>query len=340
MSSASLLLILCLGTVLAIPSLRELAEKKGLFIGAAANSYHIMQASSQYNTTLGQQYSIITPENSMKWGATEPQRGQFDFSQGDIVATSARVHKQKIRGHNLCWGVYNPSWLENGNFSPDEKKSILETHIKAVVGHYNNVAGDLMYSWDVVNEAVSDQTGSGNATLKHNVWYPAVPNYIDLAFQYARQAAPNLKLFYNDYSAEGMNAKSDAVYNLVKSMKQRGIPIDGVGLQMHVGENYYPKPSDVQANIKRLADLGLEVHITEMDVKLNGQGSEQQKLQDQANIYVDMLKACLTSDKCKSFETWGVTDKYTWLGSNLKPLEFDENYQPKPCFTALANALS
>jgi len=136
-----------------------------------------------------------------------------------------------------------------------------------------------------------------------------------------------------------MNAKSEAIYNLVKSMQQRGIPIDGVGLQMHVSNSNYPDPNQVSQNIDRLTKLGLEVHITEMDVKLDGGGTDQQKLQKQADVYGSLLKACLAFPNCKSFESWGFTDRYTWLGTSQQPLEFDSNYNPKPCFYALAQAL-
>jgi len=334
--SALFYLLVGIACISAIPFLRDLATQKGKYIGTAANVGHLNDGETNYTTTLAQQFSIITPENCMKWGTTEPQQGRFDFSQGDALVQFATSHNQIVRGHNLCWGVYNPGWLTNGHFTSQQLIDILKNHVTSEVNHYKSQK--VMYSWDVVNEAVSDNP-QGNNTLKQNVWYPAVPNYIDVAFQAAKAADSSIKLFYNDYNSEGMNAKSDAVYNLVKSMKQRGIPIDGVGLQMHVANSYFPDPSQVSQNIDRLTKLGLEVHITEMDVKLDGSGTDQQKLQKQADVYSSMLKACLAFPGCKSFQSWGFTDRYTWLGTNQQPLEFDVNYNPKPCFNALAQAL-
>jgi len=272
----------------------------------------------------------------MKWAATEPSQNGFTYTQGDQIVAAAKKANQLVRGHNLCWGEYNPSWLTNGGFSGTQLQAILQNHIKNVMGHYTGQ----LYSWDVVNEAVLDSPSSTNY-LKTNVWYPAVPNYVDLAFQWARAADPHVKLFYNDYGAEGSGAKSDAVYNMLKSMKQRGIPVDGVGLQYHVSLGYTPNINDVIANIKRLNALGLEVQITEMDVSFSGgTGNEASELQAQAAIYGPVLSACLTAQNCSAFVTWGFTDKYTWLGSNNQPLPFDVNYQPKPAFNTLASILS
>jgi len=335
-SSILFFILVGIASISAIPFLRDLAAQKGRYIGSAANQGHLNDGETNYTTTLAQQFNIITPENCMKWGTTEPQQGHFNFAQGDSLVQFATSHNQIVRGHNLCWGQSNPGWLTNGQFTPQQLRDILKNHVTAEVNHYKGQKA--MYSWDVVNEAVLDGP-QGNNTLKHNVWYPAVPDYIDVAFQAAKAADPSIKLFYNDYNSEGMNAKSEAIYNLVKSMQQRGIPIDGVGLQMHVSNSNYPDPNQVSQNIDRLTKLGLEVHITEMDVKLDGGGTDQQKLQKQADVYGSLLKACLAFPNCKSFESWGFTDRYTWLGTSQQPLEFDSNYNPKPCFYALAQAL-
>jgi len=333
-----LLLVLALLVVSSsgIAVLRELASKRGKFVGSCSNAGYLTSSDANYSIILGQQYSIVTPENEMKWSATEPSRGQFTFSQGDTIVRYAKKTNQTVRGHNLCWGVDNPTWLTSGGFSGTQLQSILQNHINNVVDHYK---GEL-YSWDVVNEAVSDSPNP-NSYLKTNVWYPAVPNYVDLAFQWARAADPKTKLFYNDYGAEGSGAKSDAVYNMLQSMKQRGIPIDGVGLQYHVSLGYTPNINDVTNNIKRLIALGLEVQITEMDVSFNGgNGNENTELQQQAAIYGQVLDVCLQFPKCTAFVSWGFTDKYTWLGSNEQPLPFNANYQPKPAFNTLVSNLS
>jgi len=327
------LLILCFsllcGLSLGIPYLRQLASPHGRKMGTAVD-HSMLTSDNNYATVLAQQYDLVTAENEMKWGAIQPSQGTFTYSQGDQIVAFAQKNNQTIRGHNLCWGQSNPNWLQNGGFNGTRLQQLLQQYISNVTAHYKGK----VYSWDVVNEAVSDSATPTNY-LKNTLWYPAVPNYIDLAFQWASQGDPNAKLFYNDYSAEGMNAKSDAVYNMVKSMKTRGIPIHGVGLQCHFGVSGSPSVSDIAKNIQRLGDLGLEVHLTEFDYTLSSSSQETQ----QATYYHDLLQMCLQQPACKVFETWGFTDKDTWRGSAALPLPFDVNYQPKPCFNSMATLL-
>jgi endo-1,4-beta-xylanase len=187
-----------------------------------------------------------------------------------------------------------------------------------------------------VNEAVTDD-GSAQDSLKTTDWYPDVPDYIDVAFTTARKAfGDGVKLFYNDYSADEENMKSDRIYALVQGMKQRGVPIDGVGLQMHINGGYSQVDS-VKKNMQRFAELGLEVHITELDISYSGWSQESE--QEQAQIYAALLQACLDVPQCKSFETWGFSDKYTWKGSDMHPLPFDANFEAKAAVGAMLNVL-
>jgi len=169
------------------------------------------------------------------------------------------------------------------------------------------------------------------------------PEYLDLAFQCAHAADPDALLFYNDYSAEGLNPKSDAVYNLVRGMKARGIPIHGVGLQCHWKYNDYPPLADVVSNITRLAALGLEIHITELDVRIDNPVTPE-KLERQAQAYRDIVSACLRAPRCTTVLTWGISDAYSWVPSFFTnegaALLFDKNYQPKPAYFALRGLLN
>jgi len=217
----------------------------------------------------------------------------------------------------------------------------LEDYITTVVKRYNSTP----IAWDVVNEAVAD---SGTDLFKNNVWYPDIPDYVDFAFRTARAANPTVKLFYNDYniaSSTGWSAtKSQKVYDMVKSMKQRGVPIDGVGFQLHVDLTYGSMIQGVVQNLARFAGLGVEVHMTEVDVSCSPYGQNcpswtPDKEQTQAQIYAGLIQACLGQPKCTNFETWGFTDKYSWLGVGNHPLPFDENYRPKPAFNSLLQSL-
>jgi endo-1,4-beta-xylanase len=264
-------------------------------------------------------------------------QGTFDFSDCDAVASNMlHTANGTFRGHNFVWGQYNPSWLTQGNFTPSELKAIMETHISMVAKRY---AGSF-YCWDVVNEAITDNSSASASPLKDmDPWYPALgDSYIDDAFIAAHAADPHARLFYNDYGAEGASSvKAQRVLKMVSGMLGRGVPIHGVGLQMHVSVDYFPDPSDVAANMRALGALGLEVHITEMDVACKQCSAS--RLQKQAQIYGAMLSACLSVPACKSFETWGFTDLHTWLGTAAQPLPFDAAYAPKPAFQQLLAVL-
>jgi endo-1,4-beta-xylanase len=306
-----------------------------LYVGAISNYGELHNGDTKYGPTLNQQYNLQTAENECKWDATEPNENSYSWTQCDYASDFARNSTSAFRGHNLCWGQQNPGWLTSGQWSVSQLETFLKDHITQCIQRYNGTTKTATYCWDVVNEAVDD-SGSSNVYKTAVPWYPAIPNYVNLSFQYARGASSSMKLFYNDYGGEGAGTKSDKIYNMVKSMKQGGIPIDGVGLQMHISTSYYPSPTDIGNNIKRLNALGLEVHITEMDVACTGSS----QYNTQAQIYGNILQTCLSNPGCKSFQTWGFTDKYTWLGTNQHPLPFDENYNWKPAANTILSVLN
>ncbi len=329
--------VIALGFALAseTTTLRSLGEARGLSIGAAVAADVLFGPDEpEYAKTLAKEFDMMTAENAMKWGALRPSRDQFIFTVPDLMIKFAVDHGLKVRGHNLVWHQSNPSWLLRGNLKPDELKAILSEHVKAVVGHFK---GQLV-AWDVVNEAVSDTVSGAKAKMRDTIWSKIGPDYIAQAFRWARAADPDVKLFYNDYNAEGLNPKSQTVYELVRDLKSKGVPIDGVGLQMHVGIKNPPDIAGIAANMKRLNDLGLEVQVTEMDVKLDTNQPIAQQLEAQAKVYADVLRACLTASRCTAFVLWGFTDAHSWLGAS-KALPFDSAYQPKPAYDAIKRVL-
>lgn len=325
-----------------VATLRDAAQARGIFFGAALNVAHIRGTdsnSSTYRAVAAQQYSLVTAENACKWGGTEQRQGVFDFDACDAIANfTTQTMNGTFRGHNLCWGNYNPAWLPK--LDAGAKKAALQAHIAAMVTHY----GETAYAWDVVNEAITDNSMAADP-LKSTDWYPSVPDYIDVAFTAARAAAgPKVKLFYNDYniaSSSGFSAKkSQRVYDLVQGMQARGVPIDGVGLQLHI-QSDYADFAGVQANMERLGALGLEVHITELDVSLaKDEKWDAAAEAKQATVYASMLEACLAVPACKNFETWGFTDGSTWKGFANHPLPFDEKYVPKAAVDAMLAVLT
>ena len=333
--------LLTIGSYCPAQSLRDYADRIGILVGAAVNPR--MFKEEAYAATLAREFNMIEPENVMKWGVVRATPDAFDFKPGDAVVSFAQAHNMKVRGHCLVWQKYNPAWLSKGKFTPEELSKLMYDHITTVVKHY---AGKV-FAWDVVNEAFD-----ARGYLEHSIWYdrPGIglagkkTSYIEQAFRWAREADPKALLFYNDYDAEGLNAKSDAIYAIAKDFKQRGVPLDGVGLQMHIFNQRTKEIESLEANIARLTALGLQVHITEMDVGLpvntDGVVLNQSDLAKQADIYRFVANACLRHPGCTAFQTWGFTDKYTWITQYTKgrlgaPLLFDQEYSMKPSYKAL-----
>jgi endo-1,4-beta-xylanase len=238
-----------------------------------------------------------------------------------------------VRGHTLVWHSQNPSWLARNLKSRDDAIAVLKDHIQTIVGHYKG----RITAWDVVNEAVDDSTGE----LRESPWLTAIgPDYIALAFQFAHEADPAAKLYYNDYGAEGIGGKGDAVYELVKGLKEQGVPIDGVGWQGHFQSSSFIM--DMKENGRRLADLGLEVSITELDVRIPIPATDLM-LEKQSKMYGKVTEICLALPNCKAILTWGFTDKHSWVPGFFSgegaALPFDESYKPKPAYDAIRAAL-
>ncbi len=324
-----------------LPTLRDAADSARVLIGTAVRPTLLSEA--RYAATLAREFNLVEPEDALKWWVVRREQGKFDFSGGDQIVQFAQAHGMKVRGHCLVWDHDHPEWLKTGHFSPEQLKRLLQEHITTEVKHY---AGQV-FAWDVVNEAFDEK-----GRLKDSIWYnqPGIgragqgPAYVEQAFRLAHEADPKALLFYNDNGGEGINAKSDAIYAMVKDFRQRGVPIDGVGLQMHISQLDFD-PAPVAANIARLTALGVQVHITELDVSLpvdpNGQPSKED-LQRQADIYRAIVHACAPHAACTAIQTWGFTDKYSWIGSHTHgtrgaALPFDRDYKPKAAYEAVVD---
>jgi endo-1,4-beta-xylanase len=324
--------------------LRVHADRAGVLVGAAVEPRLLSEP--EYAATLAREFNMLTAENALKWGAIRPDRGTYNFGSGDRLVAFARAHGMKVRGHCLLWSEYNPQWLTKGRFTPEQMSALLREHIEKVMKHYQGQ----VFAWDVVNE-----TFLADGQIEPSVWYdqPGIglkgkgTAYVEQALRWARAADPQALLFYNDYDTEGINPKSDAVYAMVRDFRARGVPIDGVGIQAHITDLEAKDLATLEANIARLAALGLQVHITEMDVGLpldaGGGLADKADLRRQADIYRRVADACLRQPRCTAFQTWGFTDKYTWIpgftkGAKGMPLPFDRLYAAKPAYDALLDA--
>jgi endo-1,4-beta-xylanase len=297
-----------------------------------------------YRVALAERFDILTPENVMKWSEIHPEVGRYDFAAADRLVAFAEEHGQAVHGHTLAWHQQNPDWLTRGGFGRDELIDILRDHIRSVVGRYRG----RIAVWDVVNEAVDE---AGN--LRHTIWLDGIgPDYLDIAFRTAHEADPAAQLYYNDYGAEVAGPKRDGVRRLVAGLLHRGVPVDGIGLQMHTTTTrpptagvvplgaflFRPRAGALPETMRELRSRGLDVAITEMDVRV-ALPATAASLRKQASVYRQARRACARAENCRSFTTWGFTDRYSWIPAFFPgagaALPYDERLQPKPAAAAL-----
>ncbi|HXM55149.1 MAG TPA: endo-1,4-beta-xylanase [Candidatus Dormibacteraeota bacterium] len=320
-------------------SLRTAAEAQGRQFGTALSPTSNLTGNAKYMATTTREFDLITPGNEMKWGSVEPNQGQFNWGPADQLVAFAQANNMKVRGHNLVWHSQLPNWFQNGNFSATQVLSLMDQHIATEAGRF---AGKVI-DWDVVNEPFNED-GSFRADIfsnASNATGSGLSGYIARALRDARAADPNAKLYLNDFNTEGMNAKSNAMFNLVQSLKQQGVPIDGVGLESHFIEG--ANPSGIQQNIQRLVGLGVQVRITELDDRFQSLPPSSAGLQQQATEYANVVKACLAVTGCVGITVWGFTDLDSWIpgafpGQGAADL-FDNNIDPKPAYNATLTAL-
>ncbi len=312
-------------------SLRQLAARRGLLIGTAVYNPPLL-GDRAYQRLIAREFSTVTHGNVMKWDTVEPEHGLMDFTAAEPLMQAAARNNQVVRGHNLVWHGQLPSWIGR-TWTNEQLAQFLEDHVRTQVAHFRG----RIYAWDVVNEPI-DEDGS----LRETIWYRALgPDYIAQVLQWAHEEDPNARLYINDYNLESNPAKADGMYELVRDLLDRGIPIHGVGFQGHLGVQYdYPERFAEQ--LQRFADLGLEVAITEADVRMPLPVTEEQ-LERQAEYFGRMVSACLAVARCVSFTLWGVSDAHSWV-PGFFPGEgaatpLDENLRPKPAWYAIRDAL-
>ncbi|WP_425826918.1 endo-1,4-beta-xylanase [Streptomyces fractus] len=293
------------------------AAQNGRYFGTAIASGKL--GDSAYTSIAGREFNMVTPENEMKPDATEPQRGQFNFTAGDRVYNWAVQNGKQVRGHTLAWHSQQPGWMQS--LSGSDLRQAMISHINGVMGHYKGKIAQ----WDVVNEAFAD--GSSGARRDSNLQRTG-NDWIEVAFRTARAADPSAKLCYNDYNVENWTwAKTQAMYNMVKDFKQRGVPIDCVGFQAHFNSGS-PYNSNFRTTLQNFAALGVDVAVTELDI----QGAS-------STTYANVTNDCLAVPRCLGITVWGVRDTDSWRSSDT-PLLFNGDGSKKPAYTAVLNALN
>ncbi|MEV8371176.1 endo-1,4-beta-xylanase [Kribbella sp. NPDC056861] len=318
--AATGLAVLVPSTAEAATTLGASAAQTGRYFGTAISAGKL--GDSAYTTIANREFNMVTPENEMKIDATEPNRNQFNYTNADRVLNWATSNGKRVRGHTLAWHSQQPGWMQS--LSGSTLRSAMLNHVTQVASHYRGK----IYAWDVVNEAFAD--GSSGARRDSNLQRTG-GDWIEAAFRAARTADPGAKLCYNDYNIENINqAKTQAVVALVRDFKNRGVPIDCVGLQSHFNSGS-PLPSDFQTTLTTFANLGVDVHITELDIQ--GSGT------DQANKYRSVVRACLAVARCKGITVWGVRDTDSWRPGDT-PLLFDGSGNKKAAYNSTLAALN
>jgi endo-1,4-beta-xylanase len=293
------------------------AADSGRYFGTAVAAGKL--GNSTYSTILDREFNMITPENEMKWDATESSRGNFTFGPADQIVSHATAHGQRMRGHTLVWHQQLPGWVSSIG-DANTLRSVMNNHITTEMNHFKGK----IYAWDVVNEAFAD---GGSGQHRSSVFQNVLGNgFIEEAFRTARATDSSAKLCYNDYNIENWtDAKTQGVYNMVRDFRSRGVPIDCVGFQSHFGTG--GPPASFQTTLSNFAALGVDVQITELDIA-----------QAPATAYANTVRACMNVARCTGITVWGIRDSDSWrTGEN--PLLFDNNGNKKAAYDASLSAL-
>ncbi|MFG2309345.1 endo-1,4-beta-xylanase [Streptomyces sp. NPDC048566] len=294
-----------------------------------------------YRRTAGEEFSMLTPENDFKPQFVQPRRGVFAFAEGDTLAEFAEANRMKVHAHTLVWFEALPAWMRAG-MTHEQRRRVMVEHIRAVAGHFRGKVAE----WDVVNEPMSDEDedySNGNRGVRPQLWFEAMgERYIDIAFRAAREADPHAVLYLNEYGVEEDGPRWDALYALLIRLKERGVPIDGVGFQDHeyaVGDR--TDPEVFRRKVRALAELGLKARVSESDVLV-----DEDEEDVQARQLAGKLAVCVEEPNCTSFSTWGFTDKYGstadlrhYPPSPGNALPWDATYEAKPAYWALRDVL-
>ncbi|MFV0536022.1 MAG: endo-1,4-beta-xylanase [Dysgonomonas sp.] len=304
-------------------------------IGAAIN-INTLKNNTEYRNTIIKEMSSVTAENAMKMNTISIGRKQYNFDDADYLVNFAQENNLRVHGHTLIWYKHTPTWVSNFIGTTEDWKTIMKEYIQDVVGRYKGKVA----SWDVVNEIIND-----NGTLRDCIWLQKIgPEYIELAFQYAHEADPDAILFYNDYGHEYSHSRRYTVNHISDSLAKKGVPIHGIGLQMHTNINR--SVNDLRYAITAAAVTKLKVHVSEFDVAVNPDKKAITFTEDlalkQQESYRAAFKAMMDIPENQRFGVtmWGVHDPSSWLSVNPDwALPFNDKFERKPAYDGILQGI-
>lgn len=313
------------------------AYKDYFLIGVAVNQRNVTNAEQQ--ALIKREFNSITCENDMKPEPTEPSEGQFNWENADRIANFCRTNGIKLRGHCLMWHSQIGKWMTEDNPTKEVFYKRMRNHIHAVVNRYK----DVVYAWDVVNEAMTDDAKAEDPYRQSVMYKLCGDEFIAKAFQYTREADPKGLLFYNDYN-ECDPVKSKRIYNMVKKMKEAGVPIDGIGMQGHYNI-YGPTEKEIDDALALYKTVVKHIHVTELDIRVNEEMGGQLRFSREGVNVTDSVKQHLADQYARVFRVfrkhkdvidcvtfWNLGDRDSWLGAANYPLPFDTEYKPKMAY--------
>ncbi len=327
-----------------LPPLRKLAEAKGLFFGAAIEP-ELFRLNKDFSAAIKKECNLIVPENALKWRHVHPEEKKWTFRRGDALLSLAQEAGMKMRGHALVWPGALPAWVVEG-VGQGRGAALLEEHIGTVLEHYR---GEI-FSWDVVNEALEPLHGLKDGHRRSPLFAAMGPGYIDLSFRLAAQADPKAQLVYNDFLMEADPPKAQAVLNLLRGLKDRGVPVHAVGLQAHLSTR--KKLESLEWFCKGVKDLGLELLVTELDVwesvPADTDEERDRLVADKTRAFLDTIFSVM---KPRQILTWGISDRNSWLsnpkangknkeGRLVRGLPLDEDFRRKPMWRAIYDVMA
>ena len=311
------------------PRLRDLAERLDIEIGFAARAgWPDLPEADVYGEIAKAEFGVLTPEASFKWDYVQPAEGRFDFDEEndlDSLVEFAERNGMAVYGLPLTWYLLNPPWLDT--LPAERVEAVLREHVDTVVSRY---AGRVKL-WGVVNEGLDNE---GTGFREEDPFYAAMgPRFMDVAFAEARAADPSATLIYNDFNIGWLTPKSALALELVDELLARSVPLDGIGMQMHLDHTFIHFEGFSEA-MQRFVDRDLDVYVTELDVGV----LQTSDYGVQADVYEQVIRRCLMQPRCEGVQIWGLDDFYSWR-PYFRPLPFDEEFRVKPAYFGMQRAL-